>query len=387
MPYILPNKAEYIICTLASANIKAYLVGGAVRAMLQNKPAEDLDFAVEAQTCDIMRVFPNAAQIGGEYGTVSVDGCELTPCRSEGGYTDHRHPSDIAFGTDIYTDLSRRDFTVNAMAYNGKELIDPYGGAKDLAEGILRCVGSPNERFNEDALRILRLFRFAAVHGFTVECDTFAAALENAKTVATLPKERVRQEVQKILLSDNPTAIGPLLSAGALSKYGIGSAKACVSALCKLPCTMTSRWWGLLYLTGANISEVCDKMGFSAAFMRDLALISEVCAARAPKDMHELKILLAAHCLIDEYEALHAVSAMNESFAEVPAIYEQLLNSNEPYLRRHLAIGGAQLVAMGIKGAKIKSALWELQMAVIGTPSLNTPKTLLSLVKSTKKWL
>ncbi|MEG0648669.1 MAG: hypothetical protein RR764_02440, partial [Oscillospiraceae bacterium] len=82
MPYILPNKAEYIICTLASANIKAYLVGGAVRAMLQNKPAEDLDFAVEAQTCDIMGVFPNAVQIGGEYGTVSVDGCELTPCRS-----------------------------------------------------------------------------------------------------------------------------------------------------------------------------------------------------------------------------------------------------------------------------------------------------------------
>ncbi len=202
----IPPHAERILTLLNQAGYKAYVVGGCVRDALLSKTPKDWDICTSALPDEMERVFQGfrVVETGLKHGTLTVvlDGIpyEITTFRVDGAYTDHRHPDGVTFVTDVREDLARRDFTVNAMAYHPAEgLIDAFGGQEDLRRGVIRCVGQPEERFREDALRILRALRFASVYGFTIDEETAKAAHELKETLSLVAAERIRAELGKLL--------------------------------------------------------------------------------------------------------------------------------------------------------------------------------------------
>lgn len=206
---LLPKEVDTVIAALQSAGYSPYLVGGCVREMLRGKAPSDYDMTSDAPPQEVLRLFGERAHPTGlQHGTVTVVSgglpIELTTMRRDGAYKDNRHPDSVTFGTSIEEDLARRDFTVNAIALspNGT-LVDPYGGQKDLNAKILRCVGEPKRRFEEDALRILRLVRFCSVLGFSAEDETARAAREARGSLAHIAHERVYAEMNKLLLGEN----------------------------------------------------------------------------------------------------------------------------------------------------------------------------------------
>lgn len=205
----LPEQAEYIINTLMEHGYDAYVVGGCVRDMLIGRMPGDWDITTSACPQEVKALFPRTIDTGIQHGTVTVMikkcGYEVTTYRIDGEYEDSRHPKSVQFTAELKEDLRRRDFTINAMAYNHKAgLVDLFGGRKDLEAGVIRCVGDPQERFTEDALRILRAIRFAGQLGFLVETDTLAAMKRLAKNLANISAERVRTEFIKTVVSAHP---------------------------------------------------------------------------------------------------------------------------------------------------------------------------------------
>ena len=209
-------RAAWVIDRLHAAGHAAYAVGGCVRDALLGREPNDWDVCTDAAPERVIEVFGAASCIltGIRHGTVTVRtqgmSVEVTTFRTEGAYSDGRHPDSVAFVSDVREDLSRRDFTVNAMAYcDGEGLIDPFGGQGDLEAGVLRAVGDPYERFSEDALRILRLFRFGAKLRFALEEETRCAALALRENLSHVSVERVFSELSKLLVSENPSAYLP----------------------------------------------------------------------------------------------------------------------------------------------------------------------------------
>ena len=203
------NDAKRIMRTLIGAGYEAYMVGGFVRDRLLNKPVQDIDIATSATPADVMRLFPHTVATGLQHGTVTVvmsgRGFEVTTFRREGKYTDHRRPDHVEFVDSLQEDLSRRDFTINAMAMDvDGEVIDPFGGREDLAAGILRCVGDARERFREDGLRMLRCIRFAANYRLQIESAAWSAILELGSLLAMIAMERVRIELTKTVAGPDP---------------------------------------------------------------------------------------------------------------------------------------------------------------------------------------
>ena len=202
----LPQTAQSVIDTLRAAGYEAYAVGGSVRDTLLGRNTHGWDFTTSATPEDILKLFPDSFY-DNQFGTVGIkmpdDIFEVTTYRSEKGYTDHRHPDKIIWGKTLTEDLSRRDFTINAVACDGKTLVDPYKGQQDLDTKIIRTVGNPEERFAEDALRMMRAVRFAAVLGFAIEQETAMAIAKHAGLLTTISAERIRDEFLKILAADH----------------------------------------------------------------------------------------------------------------------------------------------------------------------------------------
>jgi len=205
----LPEKVEYIIETLQNAGYEAYAVGGCVRDCMLGRKPKDWDVTTSADPYEVKTLFRRTVDTGIKHGTVTVmfgeNGYEVTTYRLDGEYEDARHPKEVTFTKSLQEDLKRRDFTINAMAYNHKDgLVDLFGGKKDLDQGIIRCVGIPGERFDKDALRILRALRFSAQLGFAIEGETEAAIRERSTHLNKISAERIRDELNKLLLSVAP---------------------------------------------------------------------------------------------------------------------------------------------------------------------------------------
>ena len=205
----LPDNAKYIIEKLQNAGYECYAVGGCVRDSLRGVEPNDWDFTTSALPDDIERVFADhtTVTVGKQYCTIAVilDGMsyEITTYRVDGGYSDARHPDEVSFSSSLCDDLARRDFSINAMAYNDRDgLIDLYGGRSDMGFGVIRCVGEPEQRFSEDALRILRALRFAAMLGYSIEQRTAEAILKQRRLLADISAERVRDELLKLLCGE-----------------------------------------------------------------------------------------------------------------------------------------------------------------------------------------
>ena len=213
------KEIESIVEKIEKKGFQAYLVGGCVRDLLRNVDPKDWDIAVNANPEEIKKIFPKSF-INNKFGTVTVDGAEITPFRIEEKYTDKRHPDKVEWAETIEQDLARRDFTINAIAMNIKgEVIDLFKGQKDLEKKVIKAVGSPEDRFLEDALRMLRAVRFATCLGFFIEKKTAQAIKKNASWLQAISKERIRDEFLKIIMADKAADGIELLKEMGLLKY------------------------------------------------------------------------------------------------------------------------------------------------------------------------
>ncbi len=241
---------KHILAQLNRAGFEAYFVGGCVRDTLLGRPVHDWDITTSATPEEIMQVFPHTVPTGIRHGTVTVvDGgknYEVTTFRTDGEYLDSRHPQSVQFVRSLREDLSRRDFTVNAMAMDGEgNLTDLFGGQEDLRAKILRPVGDGETRFREDALRMLRAFRFSAQLGFSVEPSAVDAMQKLHPLCKALSVERVRDEVEKTLFA-HPQTIAVMAALGLLAGVGMGEGRD-LSFLEETPSRKDVRWAGLFY--------------------------------------------------------------------------------------------------------------------------------------------
>ena len=388
MPILLPPVVAQAMAVLKEQNIDSWVIGGAVRDSLLQRPVNDWDLTVDCMPEQLAAALPDAKPIGGQYGTVSWHGVEITPCRAEEGYTDHRHPDLVTFGGGLRGDLSRRDFTINAMAWDGEVVTDPYHGRYDLADRLLRCVGNPETRFTEDALRVLRLYRFAATLDFAVEPATDAAARQLAPTLAGVSAPRVRAELNKLLTGPRPSALWPLLQADGLRCFGLYADVSCpqgqspLAALDAVPANLLCRWWALVRLTGSNAYKAAEVFDFGKTFRRDYALLDRLYAAGMPADLHGLKLQLMDGMPFDFADVAETLAAVTPAFTALPGLYQQLRQSGQPYLKEHLRITPAELLTEGVPARKISAVQRCLVKAVVDTPELNVWPTLAQMAKS-----
>ena len=205
----LPENVKKIIDELENAGYEAYAVGGCVRDSILGRIPNDWDITTSAKPEEVKKIFKRTVDTGLKHGTVTVlmgkETYEVTTYRIDGEYEDSRHPKSVEFTSNLKEDLLRRDFTINAMAYNDTSgLVDIFGGMEDIEKKTIRCVGVAKERFTEDALRLLRAIRFAAQLGYTIEEETYEAIRELAPTLGKISAERIQAELNKTIVSDNP---------------------------------------------------------------------------------------------------------------------------------------------------------------------------------------
>ena len=224
MHFEIPQKVEIIINTLEEAGFEAYAVGGCVRDALLGRTPNDWDITTSAKPEQVKVLFHRTVDTGIAHGTVTVllekDGFEVTTYRVDGEYEDGRHPKEVTFTASLEEDLKRRDFTINAMAYNPKKgLVDLFEGQKDLEDKVIRCVGDPLERFTEDALRIMRAVRFSAQLGFSLEENTRKALSVLAPNLKHVSAERIQMELVKLLVSPHPDYLRTAYEAGITKEF------------------------------------------------------------------------------------------------------------------------------------------------------------------------
>lgn len=215
----MPEKAKHIIETITEAGFEAFVVGGCVRDFMLGREPMDWDITTSARPEQVKALFARTIDTGLQHGTVTVmlggEGFEVTTYRVDGEYEDSRHPKEVIFTPNLEEDLKRRDLTINAMAYNDERgLVDLFGGMDDMREGIVRCVGNPVERFEEDALRMMRAIRFAAQLGYDMDEGTLEATRTLAHTLNKISAERIQAELVKMLLSPHPDYLRMAYSCG-----------------------------------------------------------------------------------------------------------------------------------------------------------------------------
>ncbi len=210
MKIALPDDVRLILSTLKENGFECFCVGGCVRDSLSEKAVNDWDFTTNATPNEIERCFSSyqTIDIGKKFGTICVvingENYEITTYRIDADYKDSRHPESVSFSKNLKDDLSRRDFTINALAYNDEVgVVDEYGGLNDLSMGVIRCIGDADERFNEDALRILRALRFASTYGYSIEQKTSESILRNRENLCDISPERITKEFNRLLCGDN----------------------------------------------------------------------------------------------------------------------------------------------------------------------------------------
>ena len=285
MKLTLDPGAAALLDTLHAAGYAAYAVGGCVRDSLLGRTAHDWDLCTSALPQQVMELFgaEQCIPTGLQHGTVTIKYggqlYETTTFRTEGSYTDGRHPDAVQFVPDVREDLARRDFTINAMAYNEAEgLVDPFGGQKDLQNGLLRAVGEPQQRFTEDALRILRLYRFAARFGFALDAATARAARQLAPHLDCISAERIQEELAKLLAAPQPgTYLEPAVLAVVLPELtpaALEAAKPVVNACPAGEENLPVRWAALLGALGeADTRRVLKRLRCSNACIEEIAAL------------------------------------------------------------------------------------------------------------------
>lgn len=369
----IPENAALVIDRLKQNGYEAYIVGGCVRDSLLGLECSDFDITTSANPEKVIELFEKTVPTGIKHGTVTViienEPIEVTTFRTEGAYNDSRHPENVEFVSDLKEDLSRRDFTVNAIAYNEKAgIIDLFGGVSDLENKILRAVGDPDKRFREDALRILRLFRFASQLDFKIEENTLKSALELKDGLKNISRERIFAELQKSVNGKNPKAILPLINSGALEFLGI-TGKPDLSVTSDNP---DLRLWGLLKACDNPLEVLKNLKASNKQIMKaqNFVKLSQI-------EMETKEDIKNALFLTDE----QTVRAFFEYYKKDTAKLNEIIENNEPYLISHLAVTGEDLQKLGFVGKEIGERLEALRKEVVKDPQKNEKVTLLRLTK------
>lgn len=360
-----------ILQKLEENGFEAYFVGGCVRDTLLGRTIHDWDVTTSAQPQQVMALFPHSIPTGLRHGTVTVisgaEQAEVTTFRADGAYCDGRHPAQVAFVATLREDLARRDFTVNAMAMDLRgKIYDCFGGQEDLRAGILRCVGEPTLRFREDALRMLRAYRFAAQLGFSLESETERAIELCAEGCMQLSRERIREETEKTLLSPRPEYLEKMLKARLLRPCGLARTTD-LGALAQTPCEPAVRWTAL-------------KLALPELMGEEFRLPARLCAL----------ITRAAANFLPQPDALRLKHIAAESGADTArvvaqlsgraALWDEILSAGECIGLRQLAISGRDFPQL--RGAEVGEMLNRLLLHVLEHPEDNNRQRLLAISAS-----
>lgn len=432
----VPEKVEIVLSRLRGAGYEAYIVGGCVRDALLHRTPGDWDITTSALPGEVKQIFSHTVDTGIRHGTVTVmlgrDGFEVTTYRIDGAYEDGRHPESVTFTRSLLEDLKRRDFTINAMAYSEETgLVDAFDGIGDLDRGLIRCVGDPRERFSEDALRIMRALRFSAQLGYEIEENTLAAARDLAPNLDKVSAERIRVELEKLLVSDHPDRILLCQEIGVLARFlpeftpcmdlvqhaphhGDTVAHHTVQALFSAPAEPVLRLAAFLHdiakpacrVTGADGIDRFPEHAKKGAKMADGILRR----LRYDNDTRRQVVALIAHHsdkidpepaavrraaagigpgLFPKLLALQEADAKAQAPAwakekttrveEVSRCWEEILARGDCLDLGHLAITGTDLMSLGVRPGKEIGALLALCLdAVLEDPAQNEKMTLLA---------
>lgn len=445
----IPVDVQKIIQAFSNSGYNAFIVGGCVRDSLLERNINDWDLCTNALPEQIINICEKYGfkyiPTGLKHGTVTIminnEGYEITTFRIDGDYSDNRHPDNVDFTSSLEEDLSRRDFTINALAYNHEVgLVDYFDGINDLKNNIIRCVGNAQTRLNEDNLRRLRAIRFACQLGFEIDSSTYDALSQNTQNLTLLSVERIREELNKILISNNPAyGIKELYKLNML-KYIVPELEFCanfnqhnkhhdkdvfehiLSVVANSPCKLDLRLAALLHDIGKPrcYTEGEDGQGhfighhiISADMAREILVrlkydnktIDKVCVLvyehmsrydklRTPNikkfinrvgpdnlnDLFELQVADIRGCA-EEYQDLTNVIKLKKEC-------DRILNEKQPLTLKDLSISGRDLISLGItQGKEIGLILNELLNMVLEDPSINEKDKLLEITKSIKNML
>lgn len=431
----LPEKVGRIIGTLQEHGYEAYAVGGCIRDSILGREPEDWDITTSAMPEETKALFDKTFDTGIQHGTITVllekEGFEVTTYRLDGKYEDSRHPKEVTFTRNLREDLLRRDFTINAMAYNETDgLVDIFGGLEDLEAGMIRCVGTAKERFKEDALRILRGVRFAAQLGFDIEEDTRQGMKELAWTLQNISAERIQVELVKMITSKRPEMVreayelgmtrivlpefDQLMTTGQETPhhmYSVGEHT--LHAMKNIRADKILRLAMLLHDMGKPALKTVDEAG--VAHFKKHALESERIAGNVLRRLkfdndtiRKVTRLVRCHDLRMPATAKSVRRAMNQigeelfpyymevrradvlaqslyqrkekidNLDQIEKLYHQIVEDGDCVSLKDLAVTGRDLIASGMKpGKKIGEKLEELLKLVIEDPKLNTKEELL----------
>jgi len=436
----LPTDVKFIIDTLTEAGYEAYAVGGCVRDTILGREPDDWDITTSARPMEIKQLFHPTIDTGIQHGTVTVlrgkVGYEVTTYRIDGVYEDNRHPKEVTFTASLDEDLLRRDFTINAMAYNDTEgLIDMYGGLEDIKGGIIRCVGIAEERFKEDALRMMRAVRFSAQLGYEIEEKTAAAIVKLHGNLVNISAERINTELTKLLISDHPDYLRKAYEIGITAVvlpefdecmkseqihkhhcYSVG--EHILHSLCHVENDRVLRYTMLFHDIGKpsciswgkdnqnhfyGHSAVSSKMAHeimkrlrfdndalgkieSLVLNHDRKINTDSKAVR--KAMNSIGTELFPLLLLVKEADIYAQSdylrkEKLDELAKLWSIYDEVINLKECVTLKEMKLSGKDLIEMGVKsGPEIGRILEILLSRVIEDPSLNERERLIKEAES-----
>ncbi|MDD6308312.1 MAG: hypothetical protein PUB07_03015 [Clostridia bacterium] len=368
----VPQHIRNVCDVLENAGYSAYIVGGSVRDMLLGVPPADYDIATAAKPDMIKSLFCETVSTGEKHGTIGVLSCgtmvEVTTFRADGTYTDHRRPDTVHFLDDISADLARRDFTINAMAYHLQHgLLDLYGGRDDIKNRILRTVGVPKERFTEDALRILRLFRFAARLNFDIEAESLQAAISLADSLRNVAKERVFTELRETVLHVLPSLLKrmePIFAFVLPEALPLTDTKCALAAKCQAE---AGKW---AILCGDKTESALSRLSAP----KRLRLAAKEFADYTPGRNLLLDIAKLKYNTPDAFAAF-------QGREDIPRIYEETRKAGLPVSPSELALSGKELYAMGFRGEQIGALLDKLFLYVTENSVNNNEEDLKEAIK------
>lgn len=445
----MPKGASYIIDELNKNGFEAYIVGGCVRDSLLGNEPHDWDITTSATPQQVKGIFKRTVDTGIQHGTVTVlvdklhsEGgeysYEVTTYRVDGVYENHRRPKEVSFSTSLSEDLKRRDFTINAMAYNDEEgVIDIFGGREDLSNKLIRCVGEPAERFDEDALRILRAVRFAAQLGFSIDEPTKKAMKNQAKYLHDISAERIREELTKLIISDNPSMLVTAYETGITKEflyefdlmmntpqnnpnhiYSVGMHT--IKVMEHVPKDVALRYAALLHDVGKPDCRTTDENGTDHFYghqekssnmaydiLKRLKFDNETIEKVTKLVLyHDYGIAgdvgiksfrrFLAKLGIDNFDDFIIIrnadrlgqsdynqDKKKENIAKLKNMYDKVISENQCLTIRDLKIDGKDLIELGMKpGRELGIVLKSLLEQVLDEPSLNEKNKLLQLAKN-----
>ena len=437
----IPNDVENVINILSSNGHKAYVVGGCVRDSLMGKEPDDWDVTTDASPKELKKIFASFRTVdtGIDHGTVLVVSgktpVEVTTFRIDGEYTDNRHPDSVTFTSNIEDDLARRDFTMNAMAYNHEDgIIDPFRGRDDIENKIIRCVGEPDKRFNEDGLRIMRAVRFSSVLGFTIEEKTAESIIKNENLLGAIAAERLSKELMKLLCGENVfevltkfrSVIGVFIPELKLEfdfkQYGKKHAydvwMHTVHTVNNIEANPVLRLTMLLHDTGKIATHAIDENGnstfrnhaavggviaenilrrlkFSKEYINTVSYLVSIHDKEVPETRIQVKEYIRE---LGEKNYIRLMkirradkSGLSKGYRDIAdklvfaySTFDEVMNNNEPYSIKQLAVDGNDLKKF-VPANDIGDTLNFLIETVIKHPENNEKKILLDIVKKSRQ--